>query len=211
MAKSPKLKASFQNTIAQAEGFLREFQAETDRGTTVVAASYLDDILASMLRQRFIEQSKIVDSFIESQGPLGTFSSRIDLTYCLGLIREDQYKDLTGIRRMRNAFAHSHQAITFESQPVCDLFDNLQQLAFAAALRDEMPPEVQELLLDRFRSRRERFIGNVLHLAMGLTLRCADIKHAIVGREAVASENDIPFGAAANPATTEPRPSSDNS
>ena len=195
MSKSSRLKKDLDNTIAQARGFLHEFQAETDRGTTVVAASYLDDLLASMLRRRFIEQAKIVDTLLDFQGPLGTFSSRIDLTYCLGLIREDQYKDLSIVRRIRNEFAHSHQALTFDSQPVCDLCDNLQQLVLVGRCRDQMPPEIQKLLLDQFQTRREKFTGNVLHLAMGITLRCTDIKHAVVGREAVATEENISFDA----------------
>lgn len=185
----------FDSMVKLAAGFLGEFEAETDRGTTVVAAAYLDDLLAGMLRKYLVDEPKIVDELLDFQGPLGTFSSRISLAYCLGLIRDDQFRDLKTVGKTRNAFAHSHQTLSFDEPPICDFCDNLSQIRLMEQLRDEMSPQQRNLLMDRFKTRRQKFIGNTVHLAVGLMLRGAGLVHAQVGRTVTAEGPKLPFEA----------------
>ena len=172
----------FAQTVSVVDQFLKEFQAETDRGTVLIAGAYLDDLLASLLRAFFVDDPKIVNGLITIDGPLGTFATRIDLTYCLGLIRSDQHEDFHTCRKIRNLCAHSHKRISFDEQPIIDLCRNLKQIQIIEQLRDQMSPAEQELLIDRFKTNRQTFVGNIVHLAMGLMVRGVQLKHRIVGK-----------------------------
>ena len=146
--RTPK---TFDSVAKCISAFLKEFQAETDRGTALVAAAYLEDLLGAMLRKHFIEHSKEVDELLEGNGPLGTFSSRITLTYCLGLIRDDQFKDLNTVRKIRNASAHSHQTLDFSREPISNLAANLNQIKLISKYRDAMTPEDRDILIDNIK------------------------------------------------------------
>ena len=176
-----KRSKNFDSIASLVNGFLAEFQAETDRGTTVVGAAFLNDILATMLRKHFVDDPNVVHDLLDFQGPLGTFSSRINLTYSLGLIRNDQFEDLNTVRKIRNAFAHSHQPLSFERPRVCDLRDNLSQIAIIEQFRDQMSAKEREILIDKYNTQRERFIGNAVHLAVGLMIRGAELTHVEAG------------------------------
>lgn len=183
----------FESIVEVVAGFLHEFQAETDRGTTVVASAYLDDLLAGMLRSYFVDEPKVVAELLDFQGPLGTFSSRIGLAYCLGLIRDDQFKDLNTVRKIRNAFAHSHQALSFSEQPICNFCDNLSQIRLMERFQNEMSAEERDILFERYKTRRQKFIGNTAHLAVGLMVRGTGIQHAQVGKAASPEGPHLPF------------------
>jgi hypothetical protein len=53
------------------------------------------------------------DLFFSPGATLGSFASRIDIAYALGLITPAQKSDLNIIKRLRNAFAHAVKDIRF--------------------------------------------------------------------------------------------------
>lgn len=58
------------------------------------------------------------DILLDNNGPLTTFSSRIELSYLLGLIGEQTRRDLNLIRKIRNEFAHTSNPISFETESI---------------------------------------------------------------------------------------------
>ncbi len=190
MAK--RRKKGFDSIVEMVDGFLREFQAESDRGTAIVASAYLDDLLAAMLRKPFVDPKK-VDQLIEGQGGLETFACRIRLAFRLGLIRTDQFEDLNTLRKIRSKFAHSHQPMPFSDPPLCNYCDDLTQLARMARFGNQMSPEEQDILVDRYKTRRQKFIGNTVHLVVGLMTRAAGLVHAEVGGTITSDGTKLPF------------------
>ncbi len=95
------------------------FHKESDRAAALLAASYLEVLLESLLRKKLIK-GPVTDQLFEQQGPLSSFSSRIALSYVLGLIPEHTYHDLTKIRQIRNHFAHHMDEASFEEPAVRD-------------------------------------------------------------------------------------------
>lgn len=92
---------------------------ESDRGCVLVGTSLIDLDLKNMISAHFIGvHLKDQKEFLEGQGPLATFSSRIKLSYFLGLISEDTYRDCNIIRKIRNEFAHKHEDISFQSPQI---------------------------------------------------------------------------------------------
>ena len=88
---------------------------ESDRGCVLVSASILDDTLEILLNQ--ILKKKLANNKIKNitnfTGPLGTFSSRIAMSYVFGVISYELYENLEIIRTIRNDFAHGYDRTDF--------------------------------------------------------------------------------------------------
>jgi hypothetical protein len=65
-----------------------------------------------------VADKKVASEILGPDRPLGTFSARVDLAYLLGLIPRQARRDLHLIRRIRNAFAHTAQRLSFAETPM---------------------------------------------------------------------------------------------
>jgi hypothetical protein len=104
--------------LAQLGNFLSTFNTESDRGAALVAASMLDDRLQEIITAFLVECSASKDLISGFNAPLGTFSSRASAAMALGLIQENEFKEITLIRKIRNEFGHGWEPLTFESEMV---------------------------------------------------------------------------------------------
>jgi DNA-binding MltR family transcriptional regulator len=96
----------------------------------LVGASYLDASLGTLLKEGFVHRGKTADKMLEPGGLLSEFRARSDLAYCLGLVNEDEYRDLSTIAEIRNRFAHSYLSIDFKDNEVKRLCGELQAWRF---------------------------------------------------------------------------------
>lgn len=83
-----------------------EFKGESDRATVILAAAKMDAMLYLLIGKFLIPITTSQDELLDGDSPLGTFSSRINIAYRLGLISPDFVKALHIVRRIRNSFAH---------------------------------------------------------------------------------------------------------
>lgn len=112
--------------IKDFSAFLKEFQGETDRGAALVGAAVIDDRLCETLRA-FMVSDKAASPLLDGgSAPLGSFSSRIEATFALGLISEHEYRECHLIRRVRNEFAHRKHGTNFGDQKITALCNNLK-------------------------------------------------------------------------------------
>lgn len=88
------------------EAFVNEFKNESDRAAVVLGASKLDQLLGMLLERFLLPCTNGTDSLFANNGPLGTFSSKIDICFRLGLINAEFSKSIHLVRRIRNSFAH---------------------------------------------------------------------------------------------------------
>jgi DNA-binding MltR family transcriptional regulator len=89
-----------------------------DRECALMAAAYIDSLLEKLLEAYLIEDKALVPTLFGVYGPLGTFASRTDLAYGVGLIDAQTRKQITYIRKIRVEFAHTYEPITFEYPPI---------------------------------------------------------------------------------------------
>lgn len=100
------------------EAFLPDLNRESDRGMVLIASSYIDDLLRRTLESFLVEGSdSIVDGF---NAPLGTLSSRVAAAFALGLISDNERREIDRIRKVRNRLAHDVRA-TFGDAQIRDL------------------------------------------------------------------------------------------
>jgi mannitol operon repressor len=106
--------------------FVDELKRESDRGLPLVATALIDQLLRDSLRALFCKNgssSKLLD---DSNAPLGTFSSRIDACFALGLIDQFEYGEIHILRKVRNEFAHGRHGINFKASKVQGLCSSLK-------------------------------------------------------------------------------------
>jgi DNA-binding MltR family transcriptional regulator len=110
-----------------------ELSKETDRGCALMAASFLDYEIESLLRSKLVGNKKHLDSLFDFNGPLGSFSARIKMAYSIGLISKEIMADLDIIRKIRNEFGHKYEPISFESRLINSQIANLKHTFHNAA------------------------------------------------------------------------------
>jgi len=118
---------------------LLELLQGDERSTAIVGGALVDDALEQMLRDHFlaakIGDSTLAERLLQFNGPLGTFSARIDLCYALKFYGPDTYHDLDLIRKVRNHFAHRllmpdakklMRKVSFTTQRIASLCNELR-------------------------------------------------------------------------------------
>ena len=126
---------------------------EPDRGTALISAALLDTRLAEILSS-FLVKSKNSTSLLEgAMAPLSTFASRASMAAALGLIQENEFSEITIIRKIRNEFGHSWKPVTFESDSIAALCRKLPWLGppgseATSTLRSRFTMNVTILLFD---------------------------------------------------------------
>lgn len=112
-------------SLGDVDQLFDDVKKESDRGAVLICTAWLDDALELLLRNRLVDDKASVDKLFGIDRPLGTFSSRITMAYCLGLINEELRKDLDTIRGIRNEFSHVRKPLSFEDQSIKDRCNNL--------------------------------------------------------------------------------------
>lgn len=105
--------------------FRRRLTPETDRGAALTVRAYLEHRLGELLRAYLVQNKKLQKEMYEGNGPLATFSSRINMSYSIGLLSADEMKDFHAIRSIANEFAHSPGDISFADPHVISRVANL--------------------------------------------------------------------------------------
>lgn len=130
------------HSAEQIQAAVKEIREQTDRGTVIVGAAMIDEMLAVVLQSRMTAMNRAhYDAVFGLNGPAGSFSNKIELLYGLGLCNEAFYALLHNIRGIRNKFAHRIEPLTFDNPLIAPLVDTLG------------PNYVS------FQSRRETFLG----------------------------------------------------
>jgi mannitol operon repressor len=140
-----------------------ELGRESDRAAALLAAGYLDHLLGELLAAHMVVAQSQVEEMLykNGNGPLGTFSARIDLGYCLGLLSGDEYKDLNLVRKIRNDFAHKLTGLSFATPNIASRCRELK-----GSQVDGQPS-----------SAREQFTKASIRLMVDLILRVENNQH----------------------------------
>jgi hypothetical protein len=101
------------------------------RALAVVGGSMVEDALRRAI-SRHLMSSRVSASesqiFEDEHAPLATMAARTRMAFALGVIDEVARSDLTFIRGIRNAFAHSTQRLSFVHPTILDSLNQLNVL-----------------------------------------------------------------------------------
>ena len=97
-----------------------------DRDAAIVGTSMIDRGLEAAILREFVALSKRqIEAIFEGNGPLISLSAKIKIGYALGIFAEHARDDLEKIRKVRNAFAHSIQEVSFDTPEVRDICNSI--------------------------------------------------------------------------------------
>jgi hypothetical protein len=94
---------------SEAQRVAWDYDDVSPRELVIVAAGFLDVLLAEMICLRMIEDPEC-DQFLGADGdgraPAATLGAKTQLAFLLGLVDRDEAERLKHIKRIRNEFAH---------------------------------------------------------------------------------------------------------
>jgi len=105
--------------------FKEEFDKESDRAMILLGHSFIDYKLIEYLNG-FLINSKTVDALFDPNMPLSTFSYKVEVIYCLGLITDFMRNDLRIVNKIRNIFAHELYGLDFANDKVANKCQELK-------------------------------------------------------------------------------------
>jgi hypothetical protein len=100
-------------------------EKQTDRAVAIVGAAYVDLVLRDAITFRLLPDEKLLSELFEDRGPLQDFGARITMAFALQIIGPAARTDFKAIKNIRNAFAHSADAISFDREDVAGLCKSL--------------------------------------------------------------------------------------
>ena len=151
--------------------------SQSDRAVAVVGAAYVDLVLLETITRRLERpEPKVIKALFEDNGPLQPFGARIQLGYAMGIYGVGVLQDLSAMKEIRNAFAHSAEPLDFGNSDVARLsgaFNFPKRATFKGRPKAATPRELYvatvELVTDTLledMSRRARGISGVQFLQM---------------------------------------------
>ena len=123
-------------SMQEYQDFKTSLLTESDRGSVLMAAAFIEDKITKLLKTYMVHNQTIQKKIFEGNGALATFSSKIDISFLLGLIPKNIYNDLGVLRKLRNDFAHNAKPITFQTDYIIDRCNALQVLSKVALRND---------------------------------------------------------------------------
>ena len=107
--------------LSDAIPVFKKLVKETDTGIAIISAAYIDECLKALLGLHVDTSSRqIFNKIFDFSGPLGTFSSRIDLAFGFNFISKQTHQRINSIKNIRNEFAHNPFGVSFNTTEIKD-------------------------------------------------------------------------------------------
>lgn len=102
--------------------FLEQVRSEhNDRGAAILSAANTENSLRYALSRRLVVAEDNHENMFGMDGPMATFNLKIRMATALKIFGSETETNLTLIRTIRNAFAHSTIPITFKTSAIIEL------------------------------------------------------------------------------------------
>lgn len=111
--------------IDELNSLLEVLHEHDDRALVLTLAAFAEDTLKKLLIGYMREEKQAKELVEGFNAPLGTFAARSKAALVMGLIHREQYDDLEVLRRIRNAFAHDWQGVSFDRNDIKALIGQL--------------------------------------------------------------------------------------
>lgn len=135
-----------------------QFEKESDRAAVILISSVLDENLTTLLKSYLVAIPSSTDNLFDSAtSPLSNFSSKIDISYRIGLISRKFTRDLHLVRKIRNDFAHDIYGCDFENGSVISRVKELEN-SFHKSYEKAHESLVKEESQDVLKGIRGKFI-----------------------------------------------------
>jgi DNA-binding MltR family transcriptional regulator len=174
-AKKWKLAVPLEQLSEDTRHLVDVLNSEGDLACVVVGAAFLDAALKTLLSEKLLKSSDTTVKLLDDGGPLGTFSARADLAYCLSLVSKHRHKDLRLVMEIRNQFAHRHLKLAFDDSTVREMCGRLNE--WKMLLHGQEEDTTSELTPKELNTKaRNQFNLSVIFLSNWLLLTALGLK-----------------------------------
>lgn len=116
-------------TTEESEAAWKEIREASPRAAAILAVAYIESVIRFVIASRFVPLTDDeLSPLYNSSGPLSSFLQAVELGFALGLYGQIIHRDLTIIRVIRNAFAHTMKPLSFDTPDFAKEIANLQYL-----------------------------------------------------------------------------------
>ena len=141
----------------------------SERSCAVLAGAILDDQLLRLIEKYLIEPDRDgQDKLLGQSSPIGSFSSRIELSRRLNLISKETRQAMDWVREIRNHASHSTEFSFSEDR----IYDRISNLTSILKINDTSP-----VIRPGFVNHRGRFVAAVIMLGI-----CLEVETSSTGR-----------------------------
>jgi DNA-binding MltR family transcriptional regulator len=140
--------ADFEERTEGFDRMVKGLRKESDRGKVLIAVAFVDESLKQILEE-FLATGKTANKMLKVDGMLGSYQSRIDMSYVLGLIDVKEKEVLEVFGKARNDLAHRWEEIDWSDKKL------LAKLKELPNIREGME------LPDNGRDRFNRMLGQI--------------------------------------------------
>lgn len=121
------------------KAILETLDTDSDRAVAIVAASMVEARLDTVLNMGMQGDKIVRERMFQPSGPLGSFSSKIDLCFMVHVISKHAHQSLVKIKDVRNKFAHDLTIKDFNSPAIRDRIRHLSIVDTHIAQGDRKP------------------------------------------------------------------------
>lgn len=121
---------------------------ESDRAAMILAGGLIDDALLTVLTKVFqAANSEEANRLFNYNGPIGSFSNRIQVAQAIGKISRSEARRMTIIKEIRNTAAHAHLAIDFDTPEIKKSVASLFSIELHSAIHGSPKKIVRNLFV----------------------------------------------------------------
>lgn len=161
------------------EAFMELFSS-SDRAVAIVGGAMVEQWLQEALVAQMHRDGQMTKLLFRTNGALGSFATKIDLGFLVGIYGAEARRDLVTIKDIRNKFAHRFTISSFDTPPIKDLCMNLALVEKYSLDRDDVErirqvPTghpwllMEEKLAEKLSKPRDRFILALSGFSQGLS------------------------------------------
>lgn len=114
-------------TVQEVIALSNEMYDAHPTATAILGAATVEHDLDEALRSRLARRDEVLwHKLTGDNGPLGTFSRKIQIARALGAIDEATQHNMDIVRNIRNAFAHSKRLLNFDHEGIAVELDRIK-------------------------------------------------------------------------------------
>jgi hypothetical protein len=143
-------KKDLTKSIVELREKIDRMEKQTHAGFVMRLISIIEYDLERSIKYKFRPLSNKMSKRLFDDGPISSFAAKIDLGYALDITADATHQELDKIRQIRNAFAHTRDALSFETEPIKSLFEALARPSGITGTRLEQFVQCVAVLDDYF-------------------------------------------------------------
>jgi len=149
-----------------------EYRNQSDHGTALIGASYLDFRLTEALVAFLVDDKDAVQGFLSY-----SFAYRTKLAYMVGLVNRDVRDAMDRIRDIRNHFAHEWSGASFEQPPITGWIKEMLQVPNIGP--QLLMDQNENILFKSATANRFAYISAVFVLATSFRAIASHLRHRV--------------------------------